>query len=478
MRFDHNIESDPILLDDRQMKEFIARGYLTFRLDLPDAFHRELHERATEEIVRCEDAGIHSPLNNVLPRIPALNRVFGHPRISGALTSILGAGYYMHLHRHMHNNQPGSEAQTIHQDSLFNSRYAVDGNRRHHHCRWAMALYYPQETTLDMGPSAVVPYSQYLTEGAELDDEKPLLGAAGTVTVIHYDLFHRGLANMSKGTRLMIKFLFTRMDEPVQASWNTSQSEWSREPGEDCGDRQRVWHHHWQWFQGKADVNDGAGDVRSIESDLSHSDEWRGLGAAYRLGAAGDAGCSVLLAALTGNDPVSRRRAAYGFGPLSQKGIDGLVDALGHDDPQVRARVVDALGDAGRAADGAVKALGLCLRDDSSDVRSLAADALGITGQGTAITRGMAARDLIIAMDDEEAIVRRNAALSLARLGPAAAGAVEALECALDEEDHYVRGYAVQALRRIATPRASAVLLNHLEIARWDPRQDILAAKR
>ena len=182
------------------------------------------------------------------------------------------------------------------------------------------------------------------------------------------------------------------------------------------------------------------------------------------------------MAALTGDDPVTRRRAAYGFGPLSQKGIDGLVDALRHDDPQVRARAVDALGDAGRAAAGAVQALGLCLRDDSTDVRSLAADALGITGQGTAITRDVASRELIIAMDDEEALVRRNAALSLARLGPAATGAVGVLECALDEEDHYVRGYAVQALRRIATPRASTVLLNHLEIARWDPSQDILAA--
>ena len=73
--------------------------------------------------------------------------------------------------------------------------------------------------------------------------------------------------------------------------------------------------------------------------------------------------------------------------------------------------------------------------------------------------------------------MRRNAALSLARLGPAAAAvAVPVLERALNEEDHYVRGYALQALRRIATPRAMTVLLYHLETARWDPRQDILAA--
>ena len=472
------LTAEPILLDDRQMREFVTRGYLTFRLDLPEAFHRQVRERALEDIRRCEDAGIRSPLNNALPRIPELRRVFDHPSVAGALTSILGAGYYLHLHRHMHDNRPGSDAQTIHQDSLGNSRYAVDGNRRHHHCRWAMAFYYPQDTTLDMGPSAVVPCSQYLTEGAGLDAEQALEGPAGTVTVVHYDLFHRGLANRSDDTRLMIKFLFARMEEPVRPSWNATQAAWPEDQGESPRDRQPVWRHHWRWFRGESAANgDGAAaaaDVRALERDLDHADEWRGLAAAYGLGAAGAAGAPALLAALTGSDRVARRRAAYGFGPLGRAGVGGLVAAAGHDDAEVRARAVDVLGDVGRAAGDAVPALGARLRDESSDVRALAADALGIAGQGS--TAGRAARELTTAMEDADAVVRRNAALSLARLGPAAAGAVPALERALDEEDHYVRGYAVQALRRVATPRATAALLHHLETARWDPRQDALAA--
>ncbi len=476
------LTAEPILLDDRQMREFVTRGYLTFRLDLPEAFHRRVRERALEDIGRCEAAGIRSPLNNALPRIPELRRVFDHPRVAGALTSILGAGYYLHLHRHMHDNRPGSDAQTIHQDSLGNSRYAVDGNRRHHHCRWAMAFYYPQDTTLDMGPSAVAPGSQYLTEGAGLDAEQALEGPAGTVTVVHYDLFHRGLANRSGDTRLMIKFLFARMEDPVRPSWNAAQAAWPEEPGSDARDRQRVWRHHWRWFRGESAANgDGAAtDVRALERDLDHADEWRGLAAAYGLGAAGAAGAPALLAALTGSDPVARRRAAYGFGPLGRAGVGGLTEAAGHDEAEVRARAVDVLGDAGRAAGGAVPALGARLRDESSDVRALAADALGIAGQGSTAggeaAAGRAARELTTAMKDADAVVRRNAALSLARLGPAAADAVPALERALDEEDHYVRGYAVQALRRVATPRATAALLHHLETARWDPRQDALGA--
>ncbi|MDE0222723.1 MAG: HEAT repeat domain-containing protein, partial [Spirochaetaceae bacterium] len=382
---DAALAAEPILLDDRQMREFVTRGYLTFRLDLPDAFHRRVRERALEDIRRCEEAGTRSPLNNALPRIPALRRVFDHPFVAGALTSILGAGYYLHLHRHMHDNRPGSDAQTIHQDSLGNSRYAVDGNRRHHHCRWAMAFYYPQDTTLDMGPSAVAPCSQYLTEGAGLDAEQALEGPAGTVTIVHYDLFHRGLANWSGDTRLMIKFLFARMEEPVRPSWNAAQAAWPEEPGSDARDRQRVWRHHWRWFRGESAANgDGAAaDVRALERDLDHADEWRGLAAAYGLGAAGAAGAPALLAALTGSDPVARRRAAYGFGPLGRAGVGGLTEAAGHDEAEVRARAVDVLGDVGRAAGGAVPALGARLRDESSDVRALAADSLGIAGQGS-----------------------------------------------------------------------------------------------
>ena len=485
MLADQSSGTGRILLDDRQMRQFVTRGYLTFHLDLPDAFHRHIRERAAEELGRCAAAGLGSPLNNALPRIPELRRVFDHPRIAGALTSILGAGYYLHLHRHMHDNRPGSDAQTIHQDSLFNSRYAVDGNRRHHHCRWAMAFYYPQDTTLDMGPSAVVPCSQYLTEGAELDAEQALAGPPGTVTVVHYDLFHRGLANRSGDTRLMIKFLFARMEEPVRPSWNAPQAAWPEDPGEDFRYRQRVWRHQWRWFSGDCAANGeeeaaAAADVRALQRDLDHADEWRGLAAAYALGAAGTAGAPALQAALTGGDPVARRRAAYGFGPLGRAGIGDLVAAAEHGDAEVRARAVDVIGDVGLAAGDAVPALSAWLREEATDVRALAADALGIAGQGSTAAgeavAGRAALGLTTAMEDADAVVRRNAALSLARLGPAAGGAVPALERALAADDHYVRGYAVQALRRIATPRATTALLNHLETARWDPRQDVLAA--
>ena len=66
-------------------------------------------------------------------------------------------------------------------------------------------MYYPQDTTVEMGPTGVLPGSHYFnwlvgpiglnmrldtTEG-----EVPMAVEAGTVLMVHYDLWHRGMGN-------------------------------------------------------------------------------------------------------------------------------------------------------------------------------------------------------------------------------------------------------------------------------------------
>ena len=85
-----------------------------------------------------------------------------------------------------------------------------------------MAFYYPQDVPRELGPTAILPASQYYESGdqAHQRDELPLCGAAGTVTVVHYDLWHREMAATSGRHRYMVKFLFTRMSEPRAAAWD------------------------------------------------------------------------------------------------------------------------------------------------------------------------------------------------------------------------------------------------------------------
>ena len=202
-------------LSDEELQRFLVDGYLVLRPDLSADFHRRLYDRLGKVIERAGN-----PFNNILPLVPELGRVFGHPLVVGALASILGHDYYLHMHRHCHDRAPGSEAQRLHKDSLYNSRYAVDCNRRHHHARWAMAFYYPQDTGEEMGPTAIVPRSQYLLQQQREEDEIHLTGAAGTVIIVHYDIWHRaaGTVNAARN-RYMVKFLFTRMSDPEQPSW-------------------------------------------------------------------------------------------------------------------------------------------------------------------------------------------------------------------------------------------------------------------
>ena len=103
--------------------------------------------------------------NNLLPCVPELARLLDEPVIRGALTSILGPGYYLHFHRHDHfalNN----EAQPLHKDGDNHSHNAVDGLRRIHRTRFAMLFYYPQDTPLAKGPTGIVPRSQYVPRRA------------------------------------------------------------------------------------------------------------------------------------------------------------------------------------------------------------------------------------------------------------------------------------------------------------------------
>ena len=479
-------------LSDAELQRFLVDGYLVLRPEFPHGFHGRVYDRIGTVM---EQVG--NPFNNILPLVPELGSVFGHPRVTGALASILGDDYYLHMHRHCHDRAPGGGAQRLHKDSLYNSRYAVDGNRRHHHARWVMAFYYPQDTGEEMGPTAIVPRSQYLLEQQREEDEIHLTGAAGTVVIVHYDIWHRASGTVSTAhNRYMVKFLFTRMSDPREPSWR-------HEPGAEAPFREsngvhhgtgngprlelpEVWGHQWRWHLGQSGSGAGSpasahGSLASLFEKLADDDECAALEAAYRLGRGGGDAARPLAEALRSSDERVRRNAAYGFAPLGAAAVPALSDLAGDADPAVRARAVDALGDVGPPARAAATVLAGALADDEEVVREHAADALGLVCGGTGEAASAAAA-LASVMQDGNDTVRRNAALSLARIGAGAAGTADqvagALVTGLDDESLYVNGYSVLGLRRLATPRAHRELLARLEEARWEPRETVPAGLR
>ena len=438
----------PVLLTDAQVQDYLTHGYLVLHAGHPGSFHRSvLRQIAT--LYATEG----NPGNDILPRVPDLYEILRDPVVDGALQSLLGADYLIHPHRHCHENPSGSDGQRMHQDS-----YENDENVRHHRTRWAMAFYYPQDVSLEMGPTAVLPASQYFNsaEQAHRRAELPLCGAAGTVTIVHYDLWHRAMPNASDRHRYMVKFLFTRMSEPRAAAWD------HRAPAFDlAGDdppaalRRRMW----DWMraaEGNPQPADGVPD--EWVAALEEGSEMERLRAAYALASHGGEAVPCLVAALRRQAAALRERnleadytnpsqldAVFGLSAAGVPAIPAVAALLDDEAWWVRAAAADVLGDIGEAASEIAPRLTAALSDESAWVRRNAVEALGCLGSDSAASVSALSHCLA----DADSRVRHNAALALARLGPRAAAAIPALLRATEDEEAYTRTNAAVALQRI-----------------------------
>lgn len=489
--------SQPILLTDEQMRRFISHGYLILNTDFPAEFHESMSQKI-RAVMHAEG----NPGNNILPRVPEVQEVFKHPVIRGALSSVLGPDYIMHPHRHCHFTEPGRRVQNWHKDSYWG--YA---KVRNHHPWWAMIFYYDHAVDEAMGPSAIMPGTQYYNNrpGDETEQDIHMLGKAGCFALIHYDLWHRGTANNSTTTRSMLKFQFVRMSRPTAPTWAHAGAGWTPMNGDGPPNRhETVWQHQWNWFSARnggigAHVNgqlgglidslsaaqkqarlaaadeigllgaDAADAVSVLSARLSDEYEPVALNAAYALANMGASGIAALTGALQSDDKDVARNAGYGLAAAGVSAAPKLVELLSHHAELARGYAAFALGEVGLGgaaiADDAVAALARLTADESEWVRRNAAEALGTLD----VAGDCVVEALSHTLTDADGQVRFTGALSLARLGSAAAGAVPALQGALKDENRYVRANAVDALNRIGTAEAQQVLVDYLLGSRWCP---------
>ena len=455
------------LLNDRQMQEFIRNGFIGVQTALPADFHKHVFDK-TGDVFEKEG----NPGNNLLARIPEVQKVFDDPSVHGALTSVLGPSYFMEPHRHCHFRPPGGGGQRPHKDGF---------TRKRHHTRWILAMYYPQDTTVEMGATGIKPGTQYHNSmlGAEDEPGTPMPCDAGTVIICNYDLWHHGNENSSDKNRFMMKVLFTRMDEPQAPSWDTQQPEWQ---ADSTDEHPRLWSHLWAWHYGKggdgstlSDSTASAKDIAELMGALSDDAEVVALEAAYALGEAGSPAVPGLIETLRDGSAepwytseedgrygsgirAASAEASYALAAIGGAAVPGLVETLRDGELWTRVLAIETLGDIGPPAREAVPALIEVLDEESEPVRRYAAEALGTTSQSTSD----AVPALVKALSDEEETVRLTASLALARIGSHAGEAVPALVGALEDENRYVLGHAVQALYRIGTPEASDALMSHL----------------
>ena len=305
-----------------------------------------------------------------------------------------------------------------------------------------------------------------------------LAGAAGTVTVTHYELWHGATANRAQRPRYMMKFLLHRMQEPEGPDWDTADADWDSE----CS----LWQSMWRWHRGEAAgaaplgngasaaANGGATDLSALaDPHIQH-----GMEAAYAVAAAANGTAPALAAqlcdALDGDCAATVSRSVYALAALGTVAVPALSAALEHACAQVRARAAQALAEMGGSTARAAPALRRALEDGDEQVRTWAATALG-TGSGGDAEASIAALEATLDADLPDHGYRRQiAAQAIVRLAPRLDGAAAErvtglLAPYLESRNRYLRGLTAEALRRLRTPAATELLLDWLTVARWCP---------
>jgi len=432
--------AEPILLDDARMQHFIDRGYVTLRSALPRAYHDELCA-TLERVIAAEG----NPGNNLLPRVPQIARILDDAHVTGGLTSILGPGYTMHAHRYCHVNTPGRKPTRIHTDSPDDF---------FHRDRWALLFYYPQDTPPELGPTGVLPGSQYHAERPDEIAMRKLAGEAGTFVIVHHNIWHQSTLNERDRNRFMLKFLFRRTAEPAGPAWRRADGNWAAPDPI----RQTMW----AWHNGTDAPRLGNGDTPALAERLHDDRESERLQAAYRLALNGN-GLPALARALAGEEGAARRAASTGLAAAGATAVGLLAAALDDERSDVRRVASAALGEIGPGAIDAADRLEARLADDDGEVRQRAARSLGLIDACRSVPV------LVRALQDHDEHVREHAAEALGILSRGTDQAVAPLAGALHDSARYVRGAAAEALRFIGTPRSTARLLDYLAVARWCP---------
>lgn len=504
------------LLTDEQMMQFIAKGYIVLQNDLSPELHLDVMNKIYH--VFHEEG---NPGNNILPRIPDIQQFFDTPVVKGALTSVLGPDYYMHPHRHCHYNQPKNQAPgggQWHKDGYWSAM-------RSHRPWWAMIFYYTQDITEELGPTAVMPGTHYYEKFIG-DRGETLLptGKAGTMVLVHFDLWHKASLNVSDLDRYMLKFQFVRLRAPAYPSWN-HQSEEMIVPKGTPAIHLNLWQDVWDWLRGdrtekQAGLPLDETRLSQLQQDLTSEDaaargraadelglhgeaaaasasalghllndpvETTALNAAYALGRMGSKGIEELVGQLNVGKTLIAQRAAYGLQAAGAAAVPGLLQMLDHKDEHRCALAAFVLGMIGPSAGEAVPALIASLQNESEWVRRNTVEALGMIGNADgevvpALTKTLEA-SLIDETDhapksndqyinNQSYIINKMgyaAALSLLRTGKEgdAGLVVRSLEKALYSKDRYVRAYASETLTHLRTDEAVDVLIRFYRTSRW-----------
>ncbi|GAB5362583.1 hypothetical protein AAMO2058_000810000 [Amorphochlora amoebiformis] len=346
------------LLSDDEMRQFVVDGYLQIDSGVSKATNEAIYRKMKYL------AEFSNPGNNIMPNVPQVRNVILSPKVRGALTSILGPNYHEHPHRILHDLPPKALGGRTQPQNYHKDNQSPMARPTRHHPNWVMVLYYAQDTPKKVGPTGAMPGSQYdrLAGHMEADERglgKYMEGKAGTCTIVHFDLVHRGNVNLhASRTRCMLKLVFQRTQPPTGPTWDCKSDKFTL-PKKYLSPYNLlpVWCHMWDWLCGKT----GEKAFESLSSlhgefkkkslgdwikgmDADHSNSKRGgytpTACAYWIaGHGGKEGITALVTAITEaknprdewliRDTVTYMLpASYALGAIGSPAVDSILKAL------------------------------------------------------------------------------------------------------------------------------------------------------
>ena len=140
---------------ERLIQDFVSRGLVVLApedLGIPATLHATIYEK--------EKAAHQAKRRITATSIPEILEVINAPGVVAACDRLVGKNWAIVPFTHNTPFASGGYDQHWHKDD--NGPYNMR-RHRHHHAVQVEMLYYPQAVAHDMGPTAVVPYSQYWT---------------------------------------------------------------------------------------------------------------------------------------------------------------------------------------------------------------------------------------------------------------------------------------------------------------------------
>ena len=517
-------------LCDEELRTFICDGILVIDSDISSEVHQQIFDK-----IQWNNNHEFNMGNNVLPRVPELQQVLDSPRIHGALESVLGSDYILHPHRFMHASEPvdeetrttdlvGSEhAPKMGEGSSGSSAWHQDSQSplsraRYHVPRFAMILYFPQDTPLERGPTRVIPGTQLQAGLLGSDSQYAFVCdhvKAGTCFLIAFDIAHAAFPNKTEMSRYMFKFVFMRAHNPSGPSWDGGLVPWS-EPqarrGRYC--HKRAWNYIWDWMRGERCNSLPATnpDIEALINNLNGNDPELALNAVYELAGIGSKAIDPLVKSLlkySGQELRPYRKdikeiseafhprewnegayalqdEAYALGAMGEPALDALIKLLKCDDKWIKINAAFALGEIGKPAAPAIPILIKQLEDDHHQVVRAILDALACIGGNVRAALPMIRKLLTTSNPAWQEVpvgrgwtgenqLRMNAMLLLLTSDIAASEIEDLLVSTFQDPNGYVPALAIEALSQDGTPAGIRAALDFLKTHRWD---DTLAKER